>query len=194
MILFLLFVLAYLAGSLNVPIVLFRLLGREDPRSRFSKNPGMTNVYRQAGIWWALLVLVLEMGKSVILVLTAMALLPKVQIPFVGLGLIVGNKFPCFHGFQGGKGVANYLGVTLPVAPMFAVVAMIFWPIVFYTIRQPFVGSFIMVAILAVGMLVKCSFATLSWTSTILTVIIIYGAHLQNLLELLSSRRTKNDL
>ncbi len=194
MILFLLFVLAYLAGSLNVPIVLFRLLGREDPRSRFSKNPGMTNVYRQAGIWWALLVLVLEMGKAVILVLTAMALLPKVQIPFVGLGLIVGNKFPCFHGFQGGKGVANYLGVTLPVAPMFAVVAMIFWPIVFYTIRQPFVGSFIMVAILAVGMLVKCSFATLSWTSTILTVIIIYGAHLQNLLELLSSRRTKNDL
>ncbi|HHC24907.1 MAG TPA: glycerol-3-phosphate acyltransferase, partial [Desulfobacterales bacterium] len=31
--------------------------------------------------------------------------------PWIGLSLILGNRFPCFHGFQGGKGVANYLGL-----------------------------------------------------------------------------------
>lgn len=192
MILFLLFVCAYLAGSVNVPIGLFRLLGREDPRQQYSKNPGMTNVYRQAGIWWALLVLVLEMGKAVILVTIAMILLPKMQVPFIGLGLIIGNRFPCFHGFKGGKGVANYLGFTLPVAPIFAAVAMFFWPIVFYTLRQPFIGSFIMVALLAAGMLFTCGPAAISLTSTIATAAIIYGSHYQNVLELLS-RKNKKD-
>ena len=46
---------AYLAGSVNFSILLFALLGKGDPRSRFSGNAGATNVWRQAGLGWAAL-------------------------------------------------------------------------------------------------------------------------------------------
>ena len=45
----LIMILAYLAGSVNFSIILFRLLGRDDPRKSFSGNAGTTNVYRLAG-------------------------------------------------------------------------------------------------------------------------------------------------
>ncbi|PID73080.1 MAG: hypothetical protein CSB33_05645 [Desulfobacterales bacterium] len=110
MVLIPLLIAAYLIGSVNVPIVLFRVLGREDPRGRFSGNPGMANVYRQAGWKWALMVLLLEMGKAILVTAAAMAWLRLERVPWIGLGLIIGNLYPCFHRFQGGKGVANYLG------------------------------------------------------------------------------------
>ena len=47
-------VMAYVAGSLNFSILICRITGRDDPRHHGSGNPGATNVYRQAGIWWAM--------------------------------------------------------------------------------------------------------------------------------------------
>ncbi|MCK7514470.1 MAG: glycerol-3-phosphate acyltransferase [Desulfobacterales bacterium] len=41
--------LAYVAGSINFAIIVLGLLGKEDPRTKFSGNAGTTNVYRQAG-------------------------------------------------------------------------------------------------------------------------------------------------
>ncbi len=38
--LLMLFAGAYVAGSVNFPILLFKLLKKADPRSGFSKNPG----------------------------------------------------------------------------------------------------------------------------------------------------------
>ena len=55
---------AYLAGSVNFSILLFRILGREDPRRQFSGNAGVTNVYRQAGLLWAAVVLLLDIGRA----------------------------------------------------------------------------------------------------------------------------------
>ena len=58
-----LLLLAYLAGSINFAIIVLRLLGKEDPRTTFSGNAGTTNVYRQAGKGWAVLVLLLDVGR-----------------------------------------------------------------------------------------------------------------------------------
>ena len=41
----LLIILAYVAGSVNFSILLFRFLGLQDPRSRFSGNPGTYYIY-----------------------------------------------------------------------------------------------------------------------------------------------------
>lgn len=90
----LLLVLAYLAGSINFSILLFRLTGREDPRQHGSGNPGATNVYRQAGAVWAAVVLLLDMGRAIAVAVLAQRLLNDWQVPWVGLGLILGNRFP----------------------------------------------------------------------------------------------------
>lgn len=186
--LILLFIGAYLIGSINVPIGLFRLLGREDPRTHFSGNPGMTNVYRQAGMGWALVVLLLETGKAMVLAFASLHLLPVKMIPWTGFGLIIGNLYPCFHHFKGGKGVANYLGFAIPIAPVAAVIAMLTWPITYLITRKPFIGSFIMVAVIATGIILYCGPTPLALAGTAATTAIIYYAHRQNLIEFFAKK------
>ena len=117
MILILLILLGYLAGSVNFAIILLRLLGREDPRTQFSGNAGTMNVRRQAGKGWASVVLLLDVGRAAALAALALYLLPVALVPWVGTALVLGNRFPCFHRFRGGKGVASFLGFTIPLAP-----------------------------------------------------------------------------
>ena len=50
---FLIYLFAYLAGSVNFAIIFFKLTGKEDPRLSFIGDAGTTNVYRQAEILWA---------------------------------------------------------------------------------------------------------------------------------------------
>lgn len=142
---------AYLAGSLNFAILVFRITGRDDPRLRGSGNPGASNVYRQAGKGWALVVLMLDGGRAVAVALCATWLLPLQQVPWIGLALIAGNRFPCFHGFKGGKGVANYLGFSAVLAPAWTALGILAWGLVFLVWRTPFLSSFAMVFFLAGG-------------------------------------------
>ena len=106
----LVFTIAYLAGSVNFSILVFKITQKGDPRDSFSGNPGMTNVFRQSGFLMAAVVLLLDMGRSMAVAILAAGLLSYSWVPWIGFGLIVGNRYPCFHGFRGGKGVANYLG------------------------------------------------------------------------------------
>jgi len=142
---------AYVAGSVNFSILAFRLTGRQDPRQHGSGNPGATNVCRQAGLGWAAAVLLLDVGRAVGVALTASALLPLGQTIWVGLALILGNRFPCFHGFTGGKGVANYLGFTLALAPVWAGIGVLAWGTAYLIWRTPFLSSFALVFFLSGG-------------------------------------------
>jgi len=178
-----LFALAYLAGSINFSILLFRVLKKGDPRDAFSKNPGATNVYRQLGIVWAVVVLVLDMGRAVAVALICLKLLQVQLVPWAGLALIAGNRFPCFHGFRGGKGVANYLGFSLAVTPLWAAAGMLAWLTVFGIFRLPFLGSLVMVALLGAGALAAGNFHPAAAAGVLATVALIYWAHQPNIAE-----------
>ena len=60
-----LFFLAYIAGSINFAILLFKVIKKDDPRTKFSGNAGTTNVYRIAGKFWAAAVFLLDIGRAV---------------------------------------------------------------------------------------------------------------------------------
>ena len=145
---FLVCVLAYLAGSINFAIIFFKLTGKADPRLNFSGNAGTTNVYRQAGIVWAAVVFILDIGRAVAVAVLATYWLPAPFIPWAVFFLILGNSFPCFHGFHGGKGVANYLGFTAYIAPWSALLAAVIWLAVYGLYRVPFIASFFMVLVI----------------------------------------------
>lgn len=179
----------YLAGSVNFPILLFRLLGRDDPRYHFSGNAGVTNVYRQAGLWWAGVVLVLDLGRAVVVSAAALHLLPTQYVPWVGLVLILGNRFPCFHQFRGGKGVASYLGFTVLISPVSAIISAFIWLMVYGIVRIPFIASFFMMAALIVGTIIACGYHPLATAGTIATSLFIFYNHRRNIMELFNSRR-----
>jgi len=148
---FLIFLFAYLAGSVNFAIIFFKLTGKGDPREGFSGNAGTTNVYRQAGMAWAAVVFLLDIGRSLAVAYLAMYFLERNFVPWAGFFLVLGNSFPCFHNFRGGKGVANYLGFTVLVAPWAAAASAAVWLVVYGMVRTPFIASFFMVFTLACG-------------------------------------------
>lgn len=185
----LLFSTAYVAGSVNFSILVFRFTGRDDPRHHGSGNPGATNVYRQAGIGWALMVLLLDIGRAVAVALLASTLLPLWQVPWVGLALILGNRFPCFHGFRGGKGVANYLGFTAVSAPAWAALGVLAWGAAHLMWRTPFLSSFAMVAVLAAGTAILQDGAWVGIFGVVLTAVFIAACHHGNIRERWGGRR-----
>src|SRR4030065_1917841 len=148
---FLIFLFAYLAGSINFAIIFFKVTGKEDPRLIFSGNAGTTNVYRQAGIIWAAVIFLLDIGRALAVAVIACYFLKTPLLPWAAFFLVLGNSFPCFHGFRGGKGVANYLGYTLLIAPWAALFSALAWLIAFGFFRITFIASFFMVFILALG-------------------------------------------
>ena len=147
----LIFLFAYLAGSVNFAIIFFKLTGRGDPRLSYSGNAGTTNVYRQAGMVWATIIFLLDIGRALLVALIALYYLKPTLIPWAGFFLVLGNSYPCFHGFRGGKGVANYLGFTMIVAPWAALAAAMIWLMIYGIIKVPFIASFFMVFTLACG-------------------------------------------
>jgi glycerol-3-phosphate acyltransferase PlsY len=186
-----LLLLTYLIGSLNFAILLLRLLGKEDPRTQFSGNAGTTNVYRQAGRGWAVVVLLLDIGRALALAALALDLLSFVFVPWIGFALVAGNRFPCFHGFRGGKGVAGYLGFTLFISPWAAALSCSIWVIVHRIVRIPFIASFFMIAILGAGMVMAGDGGMASIAGTLATVLLIIFNHRKNMVALLAERRSK---
>jgi glycerol-3-phosphate acyltransferase PlsY len=187
----LLFIGAYAAGSINFSILLFRILGKEDPRKEFSGNAGVTNVYRQGGYLWASVVLLMDLARAMGVALVSTNLLQIELVPWAGLGLILGNRFPCFHHFRGGKGVANYLGFTTAIAPLAAGIAAAGWVVTYAFFRIPFIGSFVMVFILAGGTLLACDFRLFAAPGILATVVLIYSGHKRNVADLVRRERGK---
>ncbi len=182
---------SYLAGSVNFAIILFKLLGKQDPRESFSGNAGTTNVYRQAGPVWAALVLVLDAGRAVGIAFLALYLIPLWQVPWTGLALVVGNRYPCFHRFKGGKGVANYLGFSAAVAPLSAVASAAAWVIVYCIKRITFIASFAMVLTLAVGTIMATGYDPLAASGAVMTLLFIVYNHKENIIKLKQGRESK---
>jgi len=180
---------AYLAGSINFPIILFRLSGRTDPRRQFSGNPGTTNVYRQAGPAWAAVVLLLDFSRAIGVAWLAVSLLSAPFVPWAGLALILGNRYPCFHGFSGGKGVANYLGFSALPAGLETLYALAAWLIAFRFFRRPFIASFFMVTILGGMVTRKLGCSAGAAVGEVVSVLFIVYNHRRNIRELLDRRR-----
>ncbi|HNW28845.1 MAG TPA: glycerol-3-phosphate acyltransferase [Spirochaetota bacterium] len=186
--LIILIIVSYLAGSVNFSILLFMFLGKGDPRKSHSGNAGVTNVYRIAGPPWAAAVLILDVGRAVIVGLLAGYALTPGQVPWAGLALVIGNRYPCFHQFRGGKGVANYLGFSAAVTPAGAVVSAITWVLVYLVRRAPFIASFAMIAVLGMGTIVACDYRPAALAGTVITVLFIIFNHRKNIEEFMGKK------
>lgn len=180
----------YAAGSVNFSIILFRLLGRGDPRLRFSGNPGTANVTRQIGYVWGAVVLLLDVGRAACVALLAGALLrDHGLVAWAGFALLLGNRYPLFHGFKGGKGVATYLGFAAGIAPLFAVLACTAWVVVYAAVRTPFIGSFFMVTVAGIGIMEHFRWGVTALAGTALTLAMILRAHLPNIRAYRAARK-----
>ena len=120
--------LAYLLGSLMGSLIVGRVYGGVDIRTQGSGNAGATNALRTQSKLFALLVLLIDLGKGML----AVYLVSRMPMPLhggeeplspawaaalCGALAVVGHVFPVFYGFRGGKGAATFLGVLAALAP-----------------------------------------------------------------------------
>ena len=180
---FLIFLFAYLAGSVNFAIIFFKVTGKEDPRLIFSGNAGTTNVYRQAGIIWAAVIFLLDIGRALAVAVIASYFLKTYLLPWAGFFLVLGNSFPCFHGFRGGKGVANYLGFTALIAPWAALIAAAIWLVSYGIGRITFIASFFMVFVLALGQAYFAHWRLIAISGALATFLLILFNHRKNIIN-----------
>ena len=116
MLVILMFVLAYLLGSISSAILVSRLFKLPDPRTNGSNNPGATNVYRLGGALPACLVLIFDILKGTIPVWGAYFLkLEPLELGLVAVAACLGHMYPLFFSFKGGKAVATAFGSLLPI-------------------------------------------------------------------------------
>jgi glycerol-3-phosphate acyltransferase PlsY len=119
------FAIGYLLGSIPFGLIVTRLAGAGDLRTIGSGNIGATNVLRTGRYGLAALTLLGDALKGTAAVLIGARIGPEAAL-VAGLGAFLGHLFPVWLRFNGGKGVATYLGVWLglfwPAAAAFAVV------------------------------------------------------------------------
>ena len=130
------FLAAYLLGSVPFGMVFARLFGLGDLRRIGSGNIGATNVLRTGNKLAAFLTLVMDAGKGAIAVLAARALTGSEELAAAaGLFAFLGHLFPVYLGFRGGKGVATFLGTLLAVAWPVGLIACATWALVAAVLR-----------------------------------------------------------
>lgn len=124
----LIFVLAYLLGSVSFAVVISRALGLADPRQYGSGNPGATNVLRGGHRWAAALTLLLDGGKGALAVLLAHAISDNGNlITAAAMGVFLGHLLPVFFHFKGGKGVATAGGILLALHWPLGLICALTW-------------------------------------------------------------------
>jgi glycerol-3-phosphate acyltransferase PlsY len=128
-------VLGYLLGSIPFGLVLTRIAGKGDLRKIGSGNIGATNVLRTGSKPLAALTLVLDCLKATAAILIAQRLFGEETGMFAGAGAMLGHLYPVWLGFRGGKGVATFLGVLIPLLPIAAAVYAAAWLLLLLTIR-----------------------------------------------------------
>ena len=134
----------YLIGSISFGRIISKLSKNIDITSKGSGNTGATNVLRSIGVSYGLLVLFLDMVKSIIPVLIIEnyefgSINYATQI--AALSAIIGHCYPIFHNFKGGKGVATGIGPLFVIFMPAATSALIAFVIAILISRMVSVGS-----------------------------------------------------
>lgn len=109
--------IGYLLGAIPFGLLLTRLAGKGDLRAVGSGNIGATNVLRTGSKGLAAVTLLLDALKGTAAVLIAQRWLPGTET-FAAAGALIGHLYPIWLRLRGGKGVATFLGVLIPL----------FWP------------------------------------------------------------------
>ncbi len=141
---------SYLIGSIPSGYLAGRLAGL-DIRKQGSGNIGATNVTRVLGKKYGYPVFLADFSKGLVAVLLAPLLArffalshaPDLFEIVAGIFVVVGNAFPVWLRFRGGKGVATSAGLLFGLTPIVAVIDVVVWVVAFYTTRYVSLASVI---------------------------------------------------
>ena len=123
-------IISYLLGSIPFGLILTKFFLKKDVRDIGSGNIGATNVLRSGNK---------IVGYSTLLLDILKAILPVIYVKFnypdfiyiSSLCVFLGHVFPIWLRFNGGKGVATYVGILFSINLIYGLVFGLAWIIIF---------------------------------------------------------------
>ena len=139
-------ILGYLIGSVNISIILTKLMGKQDIRELGSGNAGTTNMTRNYGKTLGVLTMVGDILKGAFAVALGLILFTliagggnNVLAKYLGgFAAVTGHVFPVFFGFRGGKGIATIGGAV--IALNYKVAILLFLVMIILTLVTRYVS------------------------------------------------------
>ena len=131
---------SYLSGSIPFGLILTKFFGGQDIRKIGSGNIGTTNVLRTGNKFLAALTLVLDILKGYMPVIISLQYFPEL-IQLSCLLAFLGHIFPVWLKFNGGKGVATYLGILLALSIQLGLLFIFTWMVVSLIFKYSSVSS-----------------------------------------------------
>ena len=117
---------SYLLGSIPFGLILTKIFLKKDIRTVGSGNIGTTNVLRTGNKFLAMSTLALDLLKGYISVYITIFYFENLT-SLSALICFIGHIFPIWLKFNGGKGVATYLGIILALSYKFFLIFIVSW-------------------------------------------------------------------
>ena len=197
-------VIAYLIGSVNFSVLISKKMAGFDVREKGSGNAGTTNMLRSIGVKAAVITLLCDILKGVVVILIAIlignivdGLDDALLVQLAGIFVIIGHTFPIFFGFKGGKGIATSLGVLLMINWQIGLICLVFALILMAITRMVSVGSIaaaILFPVLVVFIGQNYIVPVNNWSYLIFSIIIailVLFNHRENLKRIFTGKENK---
>ena len=199
---FLVIILSYILGSINFAYIMAKVKGI-DISSSGSGNPGTSNALRTLGKGSAVIVLLGDLLKGA---LPIIFFYEDQYFLIYGVAAVLGHIYPVFYKFNGGKGVATYLGVyiatvlqnpynseflNLDLFQLFNIPGIaLFYFVLFKTTRISAIASLLTVALTA-GLLMFANNGLLNILVLTFVFILILVKHSENIKRLIEGKENK---
>ncbi|KQT11494.1 glycerol-3-phosphate 1-O-acyltransferase PlsY [Ramlibacter sp. Leaf400] len=191
---------AYLVGSLAFAVIVSRAMGLSDPRTFGSKNPGATNVLRSGSKAAAIVTLLLDACKGLVPVLLVRLYgkrwgLEDGTVALVALGAFLGHLYPVFFRFQGGKGVATFIGAVFGIHWLLGIATGITWLIIAFFFRYSSLASLVAAVFAPVYFLLGDRIQWYAETPVVMALFVMAGLlawrHRENVKRLLKGTESR---
>ena len=182
------FISSYALGSIPFGLILTKIFINKDIRKIGSKNIGATNVLRTGSKSIAILTLLLDILKGCAAVLITEVYFPNL-IFLSGLAAFLGHIFPVWLKFNGGKGVATYLGILLILSLKLGLIFCLSWVLIAFITKYSSLSSIISSLIIFIISFSEINFELNSYL--FITFVIVLYTHRQNIIRLKNKTEDK---
>ena len=186
----LIILISYLLGSIPFGFLLTKIILKKDIREIGSGNIGATNVLRTGNKIIGYSTIILDILKAVIPILFI-----KIQFPefiFISsLAVFLGHVFPIWLKFNGGKGVATYVGILFCINYILGFFFIATWLVVFFISKYSSLSSLLASLIIPIYYFF---IDTENYYFFIIMFILIFYTHRENIKRLKNNTESKTKI
>ena len=182
---------SYLMGSIPFGFILTKIFLKKDIREIGSGNIGATNALRTGNKLVGYSTLILDIVKAIIPVIYVKMNYPEL-IYIASLCAFLGHVFPIWLKFNGGKGVATYVGILFSINILLGLIFVVSWGVIFLISRYSSLSSIIGSLSVPLYLLITTEKSSVIFFITMF--VLIFFTHRENIIRLKNREESKTKI